>query len=59
MILRWTEAKRNKAALKLWRKAFVRAHGVVKFINKTVEVKEKRIKTGHSDLDISRIEDLI
>lgn len=35
-ILRWPEAKRNKAAKKLWKKAFNKLSGVVMFINKTV-----------------------
>ena len=52
-IRKWPEARRNKAVLKLWKKAFVRTSGVVMFINRTAETRRIRLRGGMSDSDIS------
>ena len=50
-ILKWPELRRKRHVKDLWKKAFIKALAVVKMINKTVELKEIKLKGGKdSDL---------
>jgi hypothetical protein len=46
MILKWPEVRRKKHVKALWKKVYLKASGVVRFINKTHETREIRLNGG-------------
>jgi len=46
LILKWPVVRRKKHVKALWKKVYLKASGVVRFINKTHETREIRLNGG-------------